>query len=228
MLLDLIFPKKCYNCGKTGSYLCSDCLENISLLKNQKCPRCGQPSPGGLIHPDCNTRYAKLYGLVRLYSYKSVVGKMVRDYKYDQVRELKSSLVKLTVRGIRLRAKHLRYWLKKKFIFLPIPLFPVKKLVRGFDQADEIISGVSLELDLNYTDEILFRQKWTSQQAGKSKDKRQENVKNAFGVESKSGVKGKNFVIFDDVTSTGSTLKSAASVLKSAGANQLWGLTICG
>ena len=228
MLLDLIFPKRCYHCGKTGSYLCRDCFEEIPLLKKQKCPRCGKPSPGGRIHPIRNTRYAKLYGLVRLYSYKSVVGRMVRHYKYEQVRKLKSRLVDLTAGAIRRHPKHKSYWLKKEFTFIPIPLFPLKKLVRGFDQADEIISQVSEKLQIGYSSEILIRQKWTSQQAGKSKDKRQKNVKNAFAVESESVVKDKNFIIFDDVTSTGSTLKSAASALKSAGAGELWGLTICG
>lgn len=32
LIIDLIFPKICYGCGKEGEYLCPKCQDNISIL----------------------------------------------------------------------------------------------------------------------------------------------------------------------------------------------------
>ncbi len=228
MFLDLLFPIKCYQCGSRGSYLCKNCLDEIRFLKKQKCPKCGRPSPKGLIHPRCQTRYAKLSGLFSLYSYHSIVGRIIRDYKYDPAEKIGSTLIKLTVRGLELNREIFSFWRKKKFIFLPVPLYPAKKLFRGFDQTAEILSQTAEELNLGYKDQLLIRQKRTKQQSKLTKKQRKKNVKGAFGLQTKRMVKKGNFVVFDDVWTTGSTIKAAASVLKAAGADQVWALTICG
>jgi len=227
MFLDLLFPVKCYLCQKKGSYLCQGCLKKIPLLKTQRCPRCAKPSPGGITHPNCQNRFAKLSGLISFYSYGTIAGQLVCDYKYEFVKQLGDSLADLTVWGLKQTPKFLAYSREKDFIFLPVPLFPTKRLFRGFDQSVEILSLVAQKLNLNYNDRILIRSRWTKQQSKLEKDKRSENVKKAFRVREKSVVEDKNFVLFDDVYTTGSTLKAAASALKSSGAGQVWGMTIC-
>ncbi len=227
MVLDLLFPIKCYQCNKPGSYLCQECLTKIPLIRKQICPRCGQPSPNGAIHPNCQNRLTKFSGVFSIYPYSSLVGQLVRDYKYEFVFKLEDNLIDLTVRGLERSQKLLSFWRKKKYTFMPVPLFIAKKIFRGYDQADKLINGAAERLNLTYSNEILFRQKWTSQQSKLSKKKRQKNVSNAFGINDKSAVKGKNFVLFDDVYTTGSTLRSAAAALKSAAAGQIWGLTLC-
>jgi len=49
----------------------------------------------------------------------------------------------------------------------------------------------------------------------------------AFAVVNKTLIKNKNWVVFDDVWTTGSTLKESAKVLKISGAKQVWALTLC-
>lgn len=199
----------------------------MPLLNHQICPKCGKFSPLGSVHPHCQTRFFKLSGLASLYSYHSPVGKLVRDYKYQPAKKLNQTLVDLTTRGLIKNKRQLRLWKKQKFTFLPVPLFPIKKLYRGFDQAAEILSQTAGKLNLAYSDKILIRQRWTKQQSKLSKKERKKNVKKAFGVRDKERVKNKNFVIFDDVWTTGSTIKAAASALSTAGANKIWGLTLC-
>ena len=60
---------------------------------------------------------------------------------------------------------------------------------------------------------------------------RQERKKNVVGVFSlnpshKNVVLGNKLILFDDVWTTGFTLKEAAEVLKQAGAKSVWGLTL--
>ncbi|MDD4358466.1 MAG: hypothetical protein PHY30_01465 [Candidatus Pacebacteria bacterium] len=42
-ILNLIFPKKCINCGKEGSHFCEDCLSLIELNKINYCACANNP-----------------------------------------------------------------------------------------------------------------------------------------------------------------------------------------
>ncbi len=226
-VFNLLFPIKCYQCGQPGTYLCPSCLAKISSLDFQKCPECGKLSPSGVLHPGCRNRLTKLNGLISLYSYSSLSGQIIRDFKYQPAKKIKSALIDLTLFGLRKQKSQALFWKENDYIFLPVPLFFTKKLNRGFNQTAEILGRVSKKLNLKYNDQLLIRKKWTKQQAKLDNSQRYKNVKSAFRLTDKQIVNNKNFVIFDDVWKTGSTIKSVAAVLKSAGANKIWALTIC-
>jgi competence protein ComFC len=228
MALNFLFPIKCYQCGRRGSYLCADCLKKIQPISRQKCYQCGRLSPGGIIHPKCISMQTKLSGLIRLYKYSSLVGKLIRDYKYHAVFGLKEILINLTVQGVAKNKRLFNLWKKQKFCLIPVPLFTSKKLFRGFDQTKEILFSTADLVGLNYNENLLIRRKWTSQQAKLSTIERRKNVRQVFELKNKNKVKNKNFVLFDDVWTSGSTIKSAAAVFRSAGAKNIWALTICG
>lgn len=227
MLLDLLFPIKCYQCGQPGKYLCEKCLIKIRFIYQQICPFCHKLSLKGLTHPQCKNKNFSLDGLVSLYPYAGLAGKLIRDYKYYSVKKFLYPLADLTIQGLKINKFQSRFWYQKKFIFLPIPLFPAKQLYRGFNQAEEILNQVSLSLNLEYNNCLLIRDQWTKQQSELGKTERIKNVQSAFKIKNKIQIKQKSFVIFDDVWTTGSTMKSAANVLIKAGAKNVWGLTIC-
>jgi predicted amidophosphoribosyltransferase len=52
------------------------------------------------------------------------------------------------------------------------------------------------------------------------------NIKNSFKLKKPEKIKGKNIIIFDDIITTGSTMREAAKVLKKAGAKKIYFLTI--
>lgn len=227
MIIDLIFPIECYGCGKKGVYLCQECCQKIPVLTRLVCPKCGKASPFGLIHPNCRSKFTNLDGLVSLYSYHSLVGKLIKDYKYQPAQKLNRALVKLIVQGLLKNKKWINFLKNKNFTFLPVPLYYLKKLSRGFDQSAEILIKVAGDLGLTYSNKLLIRQKWTKQQAKLNKKQRRNNVRLAFKVKKKANLENKNFVLFDDVWTTGSTINSASSALAQAGANKIWALTIC-
>ena len=71
--------------------------------------------------------------------------------------------------------------------------------------------------------QALFRNKETKSQVGLSREERSANVSGAFTVDN-SNIIGKNIVLIDDVTTTGSTLEACARELKNKGANTIVGI----
>jgi len=207
-MLDLLFPKKCFRCQKQGSYLCLQCERMIVPLKSQFYSQ------------------KPLDGLVGLYRYRQPLNKILMSFKYHQVRELKEILINLAIKSLK-KQRVIDQWKKGEFIFLPLPLFRTRRLWRGFNQSEVILEGICRYFDLPFKTDILRREKWTKEQAKLSSKERAKNVKSAFIALDKQRLEGKNFVIFDDVLTTGATLKEGARALKFAGADQVWGLTLC-
>ena len=73
---------------------------------------------------------------------------------------------------------------------------------------------------------FLYRVKKTKDQKGLNRNERLHNLDNAFVV--KGFLKEvKNVLIVDDVYTTGTTIEKCAKILKDAGANEVYFLTIC-
>jgi len=178
------------------------------------------------------------------------MGKLIKQFKYRGVRELEKLIADLATERLsqrrlvrvwrknkekliadlateRLSQRRLvRVWRKNNFTFLPVPLFPTRRLWRGFNQSEVISKAICRNLNLKFDAEVLIRRKWTREQAKLNSVARHRNVRNVFGIRKNKKIEGRNFVIFDDVWTTGATVKECARALKSAGANLVWGLVL--
>ncbi len=113
-------------------------------------------------------------------------------------------------------------------ILIPIPLHTSRLRFRGFNQSDLLGKLIASELNINYSAEILIRQKKTPAQVSmKQKQDRLTNVRSAFSLQNTQLTPDvNNYLLFDDVFTTGATLREAAIVLKRGGAKNVWGVTI--
>jgi predicted amidophosphoribosyltransferase len=87
-----------------------------------------------------------------------------------------------------------------------------------------IAKPLALILDMRYAPKGLMRRKETRSQVGLTKVERKANMQNAF--QAGKGINGKSVLIMDDVSTTGSTLSAGAEVLYSAGARDVYALTV--
>ena len=106
-------------------------------------------------------------------------------------------------------------------VVVPVPLHPRREYQRGFNQAEDLARELGVPVM-----PLLKRVVFTQSQIELPKDKRQENVKDAFGFRpTATGSIPQIVVLVDDVSTTGATLESCARVVKSAGVKEVRALT---
>lgn len=226
-ILDLFFPKICGGCGRFGTYLCKKCTNEI-LQTDLVCPNCEKPAIGGKCHPLCHKKYG-LDGLWSLGIYQNPLRKVIQKLKYKFVADVAESLVDLMI----------EYWAKYTpafideikrdrgvgWVVVPVPLHPRREKWRGFNQSALLGQILSKKLGLEYQ-ELLQRTKHTKPQVGLASWERKKNIKNAFSLSSNHEPLTMNYLLIDDVWTTGSTLKECCYVLKRAGAQKVWAITL--
>lgn len=221
-ILDFIFPKHCVNCGKIGRYFCAKCKSLIKYIDRQICPVCGKPAIDGATHPRCQTRYS-LDGLTSIFRYDGIVRNAVKSIKYRFVSDLAEEFVDLVPYSILSTINH-----QLPTIIIPIPLHISRFRFRGFNQAEVLGRILSKQLGIPIRTDILKRIRKTIPQVEmKDRKKRLKNMEKVFSVSPNILISQyPNILLFDDVYTTGATLRSAANVLKRAGAKKVWGITL--
>ena len=73
---------------------------------------------------------------------------------------------------------------------------------------------------------LILRKQFTQTQTKLNRAERQKNVADAFKINKKFEIKGKNILIVDDVFTTGSTANSICRLLKKNKAGKIYVLTI--
>lgn len=106
---------------------------------------------------------------------------------------------------------------------IPIPLSTRRLCYRGFNQALEIANVVGKTLKVPIKHNLLKRRKHTKPQSELTEDQREKNLAQAFIC--RKNITAKSIALFDDVITTGSTMKAAVEALqKQTGANiKIWG-----
>ena len=118
-------------------------------------------------------------------------------------------------------------WIRKNEIeeIIPVPLHPSKRRTRGFNQAELLAEELGRLLQIPVNKQAVLRVKKTRPQKKLNDKERQKNLRGAFGV-SKKWNAGKNVLIIDDIYTTGNTVHRIAGMLKKAGAQKVYFLTI--
>lgn len=205
ILLDFLFPRFCYGCGRPGFNLCSACVQSLSY--HNLIP--GQPP---------------FEGVLSLFDYRPPVSSLIKQLKFKFITDLVDDIVSLSVTKLKSGYPNLLdYWRQNNFIFCPIPLHPRRLLWRGFNQSEIIGFKLSQSLGLKYDPNLLIRSKFTKPQSTLASGSylRSLNVSGSFQLINPSPP---NLILFDDVSTTLSTLKSAAAIFPSQ--DHLWAFTL--
>lgn len=221
MLLGLLFPRRCLGCGQPGGYFCSSCRPKIKPLLTQICPVCQKAAISGKTHVRCQTKLS-LDGLISLFSYEGIMQKAIKKLKYRLVTDLAEELASLAV------AFRPSIFNRQSLFLVPVPLHPRRQRQRGFNQAELLGQILAKKFDWSVQTELLVRSRSTKPQVSLRRRERWPNIRGAFKLNPRvtDNLKSATHLIFDDVWTTGSTLKECGRVLKRNGVKQVWGLTV--
>jgi ComF family protein len=115
-------------------------------------------------------------------------------------------------------------------IITSVPTHPIKVRNRGFNHLHDILKSIKKEkrmIEFNVCVKALRAVRTTSDQVGKTKTERVENLKGAFEAH-ETLVKGKTIFVIDDVTTTGATFGEARRALVRAGARKVVPIAFAG
>lgn len=202
-IFDLIFPKKCLECGSSGSYICNNCLGKV---------------PAGRWHK----------GNYSVFAYEGVVRKAILALKYKFATDVVDELAAICVDRL---ASAFGFKSQDSVVLVPIPLHPKRQNWRGFNQTFVLGEEIAGKMGWQFASNLLVRKRNTKPQVGLKGYERVQNLRGVFAVNNRYqplAVGHQSLVIFDDVYTTGSTINEAGKVLIKAGCKKIFSLTIAG
>lgn len=223
-LLDLVYPPKCLVCGDMQpKYFCEECLKQVVYIQPPVCSNCGAPRDPN------ESRCRECHGVEFCFNAASAVGvydgvlkEAIHQFKYSGHRVMGPILGELLVDYLHAH----RGMLLHTNCVIPVPIHHSRERQRGFNQSDILAAEIGRAFSLPVLPSVLVRTIPTHPQVDLPIDKRRNNVERAFKVRREDAVSGRSILLVDDVFTTGSTVDSAASALRDAGASYIHVLTL--
>ncbi|MFC7685733.1 ComF family protein [Ureibacillus sp. GCM10028918] len=156
------------------------------------------------------------------YGAQADVESLISLYKYNN--QMKDYLHRYKFMHDVLLAKVFRHEIhhhlsKKKAIIIPISLHPEKLKERTFSHVDELLN----EANIPY--EHYLKKLTTESQAGKTREERL-NAPQIFALKESHYPQNKDFILVDDIYTTGTTINQAKKILLDAGAKSVTAFTL--
>ncbi|CAN5399470.1 ComF family protein [soil metagenome] len=206
----LIAPDECLNCGREGALLCAECCATALESIPPRCYRCNRLSEQSKTCPTCRHHSVIKNAWIRT-SYTDYARKLVHELKFNYSRSAARIIAREIVACLPV--------LPKDSIITHVPTATSHVRQRGFDQSALIARELSALLKLPHVH--LLARRGQQRQVGASREVRLSQMKEAFRVVSPYMVTGRPIILVDDVLTTGSTLESAAVVLRQSGAQSI-------
>lgn len=213
---------RCLSCGKEifkNEKFCEECFKKLPFNDGPICDHCGRKVVSFTNY--CSTCREKLLSLDKgrsVFSYEKPISSMIKRLKYGNQRFLAEYFIE------QLSFIYLKNCFNANLItFVPMTKKAMRR--RGYNQSYILAKGLSERLNVELFESV-EKIKETKRQATLTKKERQKNLVGAFKITDKKSVKDKTIVIVDDVTTTGATSEVLAERLKSAGARNVYLITV--
>jgi len=199
-LLDLIYRKKCYFCGKSKYSLkmCPDCYEKLEFS---------------------NFEANRIINGVDIYCaglYTKELQKLIRGLKYHRQRDLAYYQAKFMYEYF----KNIEILQNKDFELIAVPLHSKRIKQRKYNHMELVCEAFSKFSGFECNFELIKRVKDTKPQYKLSRNERLKNLSNAFEINQEK-YKGKTLLIMDDICTTGSTFEEMIKELNNFGITEI-------
>ena len=191
----------------------------VAATMAPQCAACARVLDAPLEGPVCPLCWHEAIAAAGHYDW--ALRRIIHAFKYEGRRSLARPL------GAMLKAGSAEF-LQAAECAVPVPLYPWRRLRRGFNQAADL----ARELDLPVV-HALWRARATAPQTGLTAVARRRNVAGAFRLSPlltrrahAALIANRVVVLVDDVMTTGATLAACAEVLQDAGASEVRTLTV--
>lgn len=211
-VLDVLFPRYCEGCGKTGGYLCSSCTKSkLAYL------------PPDEISIQSEYPLADIIGIT---AYNKFLERYLTDIKYEMYYKMLDDLYPVIGNFLTDR-KWVKELITQFDMITYVPLSKKRMRWRGFNQSELLARHLSSFVGVPCL-KLLNRTTHARPQMGLSRAERLQNVHGAFDVipGQKSKIYRARILIVDDVVTTGATLNHCAKVLHNSGAAEVMGFVL--
>ena len=215
--LDFALPARCAGCGTITDLphqFCGDCWQQIEWLGQGGCEQCGLPLEATEIE-QCGRCLAKPPLIARsraAVAYGEIARSLVLRLKYSRKVALAATM-----------ARYMRPLVDAApdTILVPVPLHRSRLWWRGFNQSGLLAANLAKSCGLTHRPALLTRVRRTKSLKNMNARQRAMEVRSAFKIDPAEDVKGRHFLLVDDVLTTGSTSEACAKTLLRAGAAQV-------
>lgn len=224
-VLDLLYPRRCPVCDgilPRGLLLCPECERKLPYVPTRRCAKCGKPvEEHEEFCDDCRKTVHDFDEGIGIFMYDETMRRTMAAFKFKGRQEYGKALGTLTYLASR---DKLERW--KPDVIVPIPLHRGRLRKRGFNQAEEIASEISVRSGIPLETGAVMRSSSTLAMKGLGAAERQENLEKAFAA-GPHPVSGGRILLVDDIYTTGSTMDAASRVLREEGASFISFLAVC-
>lgn len=205
--LDFIFPPICGICGKMAeNYICNKCKEKVDFISKS------------VYEQSNNSEYRADFWI----------------FKYDDIRDLmlkykfkECSYLHMTFAEIILNDSKAKEILEQADYIIPVPIHKKRRGERGYNQCELIAKRLSDKINrLKCLSNVLAKKKNAVPQSILSKEDRLNNIRDAFYIKKQINLTNKTVILFDDIYTTGSTIKECIKVLKKLNYKKVYVFTI--
>lgn len=201
MLFELLFPPKCVLCGailmREETDLCRDCRVDAPVF------------------PESREKLPFLDSWTSVWYYEGNVRNSILRYKFHRARHYAAAYGRLLAMRI------LRDYPDGFDVLSWVPISPLRKVKRGYDQVELLAAAVGRELGMK-PERTLRKVRHNRPQSGiTERAQRKANVLGVYRPVRTERFRDKRVLMIDDIITSGATAGEAARTLLTAGAKEV-------
>lgn len=233
----LFYPDKCVECGKLGSWICKKCLSRLEPAMPE-CYLCRRISNRFITHSTCvkgvkdtvNSpisptllKTSDNHYLNRVFIgwyYDEIAKKLISTFKYRDSYAVSELICPLLCNRLESTGFINELLKTGKITIIPTPVSPTRLLERGFNQTEYLAKSIVNRFGTDYSANLIIKANDDTHQARFDRFQRAANVVGKYQINESVATKltkaeklSLNFVIVDDLITTGSTINEIAGVV---------------